>query len=387
MDVLIDPETGVWGRIFWESDDGGGIPQDPMPPPPHEGNLPDRVPRNGMNPGQILPHGMYPDQIPPNGMHPDQIPPNGMHPDQIPPNGMNPDRVAPPYGMMNPEQMPPPRMNQDQGAHQMNAVDAAHPPHRLHHQHRQHQAAATKPLVIYFHGGSFAHSSANSAIYDAMCRRLARMCGVVILSVNFRRAPENRYPCAYEDGYRSVEWAQGMQGRIRLSRLGCDPLGKCFLAGDSSGGNIAHHVAVRAAQSGSSLAGTILLMPMFGGQGRTPSEMALDGKYFVTVKDRDWYWRAFLPLGANRDHPASNPFSMNAPRLQNIPLPPCLVIMGGYDLLQDWQLSYVHGLRQAGKSVQVMFLEQATIGFFLLPNSDLFYHLVEMLRKFFGKHS
>ncbi|MCO5549381.1 hypothetical protein L7F22_002852 [Adiantum nelumboides] len=239
-----------------------------------------------------------------------------------------------------------------------------------------------KPLVIYFHGGSFAHSSANSAIYDAMCRRFAKTCGVVILSVNFRRAPENRYPCAYEDGVASLRWAQGLHGLACLRTLGCDPLERCFLAGDSSGGNIAHNVAVRAAQEGLPLAGSILLMPMFGGQARTASEMALDGKYFVSLKDRDWYWRAFLPIGADREHPACNPFSVDAHPLQRISLPPCLVVVGGYDILQDWQLQYVYGLKKAGKPVQVMFLEQATMGFFLLPNSDLFYSLVERLQAF-----
>ncbi|KAH7365837.1 hypothetical protein KP509_18G048400 [Ceratopteris richardii] len=241
---------------------------------------------------------------------------------------------------------------------------------------------SSKPLIIYFHGGSFAHSSANSAIYDAMCRRLTKMCSVVILSINFRRAPENRYPCAYDDGITSMRWAQGIHGSACLRSLGCDPQGRCFLAGDSSGGNIAHNVAVRAAEEGLPLSGFILLMPMFGGQARMPSEMALDGKYFVTLKDRDWYWRAFLPLGTSREHPACNPFSIHAPQLQRINLPPCLVVVGGYDLLQDWQLRYVYGLKQAGKPVRVMFLEQATIGFFLLPNSDLFYSLVEELRTF-----
>lgn len=263
-----------------------------------------------------------------------------------------------------------------QGVHQEMGRDHAG------HQQDAQAPQRPKPLVIYFHGGSFAHSSANSGIYDAMCRRLAKMCGVVILSINFRRAPENRYPCAYEDGITSMRWAQGFNGMACLLPLGCDPLQRCFLAGDSSGGNIAHNVAIRAADNGLLLAGTILLMPMFGGQARTPSETALDGKYFVTMKDRDWYWRAFLPARADRDHPACNPSSVNAPRLRDTRLPPCLVVMGGYDLLQDWQLNYVYALKQAGKSVQVMFLEQATMGFFLLPNSDLFYSLVERLRVF-----
>lgn len=183
-----------------------------------------------------------------------------------------------------------------------------------------------KPLLVYFHGGSFVHSSANSAaIYDALCRRLAKMCGVVVLSTNFRRAPEHRYPCAYDDGLTSLRWAQSANGRSLLRLLGCDPVNRCFLAGDSSGGNIAHNVAVRAAEERIPIAGSILLMPMFGGPKRTPAERLLDGKYFVTMKDRDWYWRAFLPVGADRDHPACNPFSIRAPSLTDLTLPPCLV--------------------------------------------------------------
>lgn len=239
-----------------------------------------------------------------------------------------------------------------------------------------------KPVLVYFHGGSFVHSCANSAIYDALCRRLARMCGAVIIAVNFRRAPEHRYPCAYEDGLTSLRWAQSFAGINRLSPLGCDPINRCFLAGDSSGGNIAHNVAVRASEEGIPVAGSILLMPMFGGQRRTPAERLLDGKYFVTMKDRDWYWRAFLPPGTDRNHPACNPFSPSAPSLEDVDLPPCLVVVGGLDLLQDWQLNYVHSLQQAGKHAQVMFLEQATMGFFFNPNSDLFYSLVDRLRQF-----
>lgn len=67
-----------------------------------------------------------------------------------------------------------------------------------------------------------------------------------------------------------------------------------YLAGDSSGGNIVHNVAFRAIESDVKVLGNILLNPMFGGQERTESEKRLDGKYFVTLQDRDWYWRAYL---------------------------------------------------------------------------------------------
>nr|BAQ20607.1 gibberellin receptor GID1L2 [Lygodium japonicum] len=251
----------------------------------------------------------------------------------------------------------------------------------------QHQGQTTpvlRPLIIFFHGGSFVHSSANTAIYDTMCRRFAKTCNAVVLSLNFRRAPEHRYPAAYEDGLTCLRWTRSAMGRRCLLSLGCCP-NRCILAGDSSGGNIAHNVAVRAAGEGIHLTGMVLLMPMFGGQQRTPAEILLDGRYFVTIRDRDWYWRAFLPVGADREHPACNPFSPLAPQLAEVNLPPCLVVVGGLDLLQDWQLHYVHSMQQAGKHVQVMFLENATMGFFLLPNSDLFYSLEEKLRGFISQ--
>nr|BAQ20606.1 gibberellin receptor GID1L1 [Lygodium japonicum] len=248
----------------------------------------------------------------------------------------------------------------------------------------QGHATSLRPLLIFFHGGSFVHSSANTAIYDTMCRRLAKTCNAVVLSLNFRRAPEHKYPAAYEDGLTCVRWTRSAMGKQCLLSLGCCP-SKSILVGDSSGGNIAHNVAVRAAEEGIHLTGMCLLMPMFGGQQRTPAEILLDGRYFVSIRDRDWYWRAFLPVGANREHPACNPFSPLAPQLAELNLPPCLVVVGGLDILQDWQLHYVHSMQQAGKNVQVMFLENATMGFFLLPNSDLFYSFEERLRGFISQ--
>ncbi|MBA0833037.1 hypothetical protein Goarm_017378 [Gossypium armourianum] len=62
------------------------------------------------------------------------------------------------------------------------------------------------PVIIFFHGGSFAHYLANSAIYDNLCRLLVGICKAVVVSVNYRRAPENRYPCAYDDGWTALKW-------------------------------------------------------------------------------------------------------------------------------------------------------------------------------------
>ncbi|MFS7978250.1 putative carboxylesterase [Helianthus anomalus] len=99
-----------------------------------------------------------------------------------------------------------------------------------------------------------------------------------------------------------VFFLPGLAAEYRLKRV------HIFLVVDSSGGNIVHQVASQAVKSKIHVLPNILLNPMFGGQTRTASETRLDTKYFVMIQDRDWYWKAFLPEGENRDHPACNPF-------------------------------------------------------------------------------
>nr|AHV78710.1 GID1a [Agapanthus praecox subsp. orientalis] len=235
------------------------------------------------------------------------------------------------------------------------------------------------PVIIFFHGGSFAHSSSNSAIYDSVCRRLVSLLGPsVVVSVNYRRSPEHRYPSAYDDGWEALQWAYNES----WLRCASDSQPRIFLAGDSSGGNIAHNVALRAVDAGISISGNILLDAMFGGTQRTESEKRLDGKYFVTMQDRDWYWKAFLPDGADRDHPACNPFGPNGINLEGVKFPKSLVVVAGLDLMQDWQLAYAEGLKKVGQDVKLVYREKATVGFYFLPNTEHFYEVMEEIKSF-----
>ncbi|GAA0163234.1 deacetylase [Lithospermum erythrorhizon] len=234
------------------------------------------------------------------------------------------------------------------------------------------------PVIVYYHGGSFAHSSADSAIYDTFCHRIVKICKAVVVSVDYRRAPEHRYPCAYDDGFAALKW---VHSRSWL-RSGKDSKVYVYLAGDSSGGNIAHHVTVKAVESGVEVLGNVLLHPMFGGEQRMESEKKLDGKYFVTVQDRDWYWRAYLPDGEDRDHPACNIFGPRSRSLEGLKFPKSLVVVAGLDLVQDWQLAYAQGLRKSGHEVTVLYLKEATIGFYFLPNNDHFRCLMEQITTF-----
>ncbi|WVZ98493.1 hypothetical protein U9M48_043930 [Paspalum notatum var. saurae] len=235
------------------------------------------------------------------------------------------------------------------------------------------------PVILFFHGGSFAHSTVSTAIYDQLCRVLTRLSnGGVVISVNYRRAPEHRYPCAHDDGWAALKWVTSQP----FLRSGPDARARVFLSGDSSGGNIAHHVAVKAADAGIRICGNILLNAMFGGTERTDSEQRLDSKYFVTLQDRDWYWKAYLPEDADRDHPASNPFGPNGRRLRGLPFPKSLIIVSGLDLTRDRQLAYADGLREDGHHVKVVYREKATIGFYFFPITDDYREVMEEISEF-----
>lgn len=102
------------------------------------------------------------------------------------------------------------------------------------------------PLVVYFHGGGFAFASPHLVSYDDWGRRMCSGLRAVIASVNYRRSPEHRCPAPYDDGVDVLKFLDsGGLGSIDiLSGLDVD-LGSCFLAGDTAGGNIVHHVARR----------------------------------------------------------------------------------------------------------------------------------------------
>uniref|UniRef100_A0A0A9H5Y8 Alpha/beta hydrolase fold-3 domain-containing protein n=1 Tax=Arundo donax TaxID=35708 RepID=A0A0A9H5Y8_ARUDO len=229
------------------------------------------------------------------------------------------------------------------------------------------------PVVVYFHGSGFVLFSAASAPFDAMCRRFCRALGAVVVSVNYRLAPENRYPAAYDDGVDVLRYL-GTTGLPDDLAVPVD-LSRCFLAGDNAGGNIAHHVAQRwttATASSSNpirLAGVILLQAFFGGEERTEAELRLEGVApAVNMRRCDWLWRAFLPEGADRNHPAAHVTGEAGPEPE-LPegFPPALVVIGGLDPMQDWQRRYAAMLRRKGKVVRVIEFPEAIHAFYGFP--------------------
>ncbi|KAL6660548.1 hypothetical protein ACP70R_001583 [Stipagrostis hirtigluma subsp. patula] len=245
---------------------------------------------------------------------------------------------------------------------------------RLFHPATASARGAPLPVIVFFHGGGFAFLSAASPAYDAACRRIARYSGAAVLSVDYRRAPEHRFPAPYDDGVAALRFLDDPKNHHPAVPL---DVSRCYLAGDSAGGNIAHHVARRYAADAASfrhvrVAGLVAIQPFFGGEERTPAELRLDGAApIVSTARTDWLWRAFLPPGADRTHEAANFAAPGAAAgLDSPAFPPVLLAIGGYDPLQDWQRRYGEMLRRKGKDVRVVEYPNAIHAFYVFPVFD-----------------
>ncbi|CAH8358854.1 unnamed protein product [Eruca vesicaria subsp. sativa] len=164
------------------------------------------------------------------------------------------------------------------------------------------------PLIVYFHGGGFCAGSASWSCYHQFMARLSAKSRCLVMHVNYRLAPENPLPAAYEDGVNAILWLKKTRNDNLWSKL-CD-FDRIFLAGDSAGGNIANHVAADALIKPLNIEGTILIQPFFSGETRTESERRVENNTkssVLTLASSDTWWRLALPRGANREHPYCKP--------------------------------------------------------------------------------
>ncbi|KAJ1289983.1 hypothetical protein BS78_02G206800 [Paspalum vaginatum] len=198
------------------------------------------------------------------------------------------------------------------------------------------------PLLVYFHGGGFVTQSAASPTYQPFLNSLAARAGLLVVSVNYRLAPEHPLPAGYEDSLRALKWAAAGAGDPWLSRRG--DLGRVFLAGDSAGGNFVHNVAMMAAASeGVRVEGAVLLHPGFGG--REP----IDGETPAWAELMDKLWVYACPEATDgADDPRINPSAAAAPSLRDLPCERVLVCAAERDMLRARNRAYYEALAASG---------------------------------------
>ncbi|KAK3447290.1 carboxylesterase 1 [Eucalyptus grandis] len=165
------------------------------------------------------------------------------------------------------------------------------------------------PVIVYYHGGGFVLHSAASTPFHEFCVSLARELSAVVVSVEYRLAPEHRLPMAYDDAVEALHWVKTARDEWLAGHA---DLSMCYLMGTSSGGNLAFFAGLRASASHDELEplkirGLILHHPFFGGIQRTPSELRLVNDQMLPLAKGDFTWELSLPLGATRDHVYCNP--------------------------------------------------------------------------------
>ncbi|KAI4351841.1 hypothetical protein L6164_006151 [Bauhinia variegata] len=166
------------------------------------------------------------------------------------------------------------------------------------------------PLVVFFHGGGFIFLSASSTLFHVFCSNMANDTEAVVVSVNYRLAPEHRLPAAYDDAMKALHWIQTHPGKEEWLSKYAD-YSNCYLMGSSAGGNIAYHTGLRAAvelhhRGPLKIKGLILVQPFFGGVKRTASELRLMNDSHLPLCATDLMWELSLPRGADRDHEYCN---------------------------------------------------------------------------------
>ncbi|MBM3140285.1 MAG: alpha/beta hydrolase [Chloroflexi bacterium] len=192
------------------------------------------------------------------------------------------------------------------------------------------------PVLVWYHGGGWVIGDLEGA--DPTCRRIALQAACIVVSVDYRLAPEHPAPAAYEDAYAAAAWVAA-----NAASLGGDPA-RVAVGGDSAGGNLSASVTLMARdRGGPRLVHQLLVYPVTDHAMDTPSYRE-NGAYLLTPELMKWFWDAYAPAGVDRAHAYISP--LRAPDLAG--LPPAHLITAEFDPLRDEGRAYAGRLAAAG---------------------------------------
>lgn len=211
------------------------------------------------------------------------------------------------------------------------------------------------PILVYFHGGGWVIGNLDA--YDPTCRALTHAAGCLVVSVDYRLAPEHKFPAAPEDCYAALRWV-AMHG----ASINGDPT-RLAIGGDSAGGNLTAVVALMARdRGGPNLAYQLLIYPVTDHNYETVSYRENADGYLLTKEAMVWFWNHYLRSEADGKSPLASP--LRAEHVQG--LPPALVLTAELDPLRDEGEAYAARLQAAGVPVTLTRYDGAIHGFFSL---------------------
>jgi acetyl esterase len=208
-------------------------------------------------------------------------------------------------------------------------------------------------VLVFFHGGGFVLCDLDT--HDPTCRALCRAAGCVVVSVDYRLAPEHKFPAGPEDCYAATVWAAGA-----AAELGGDGA-RIAIAGDSAGGNLTAVVALMARDRGAPrLRHQLMIYPVTDCAFDTASYRENGQDYGLSTASMRWFWNHYLASERDASHPYASP--LRAEDLRG--LPPATVITAEFDPLRDEGEAYAARLRQAGVPTELQRYPGVIHGFF-----------------------
>ena len=208
------------------------------------------------------------------------------------------------------------------------------------------------PCLVFFHGGGWVIGNLDS--HDVVCRKLAHEGELIVISVDYRLAPEHQFPAAVEDALTATQWVAD-----NARQFGIDA-GRLIVGGDSAGGNLAAVTALAARDAGPKLAGQLLIYPATDFAMDTPSHREPETSILLTHSVVRWFCNHYLG-GAD-----INDWRASPARAKLAGLPPAYVLVAGADPLRDEGNEYAERLKAAGVPVTHRFFPGQFHGFFTM---------------------
>ena len=216
-----------------------------------------------------------------------------------------------------------------------------------------------QPVLLYIHGGGF--TVGNLDTHDPQCRRFANRAGCMVVAVEYRLAPENRFPAAVEDVLSAAEWIAAQADAIGADRM------RVAIAGDSSGGTLTATVCQQfRGRADLRVCLQVLIYPGTDLRMTAPSHVRLGEGNFLTAAKLRWFYEQYLRSPADAEDPLASPLLAESVA----GLPPALLITAGLDPLLDEGLGYAERLRQAGVEVEHINYEGWPHGFFFWAGTE-----------------
>jgi acetyl esterase len=216
------------------------------------------------------------------------------------------------------------------------------------------EVAEPAPTIVFIHGGGFVIGDIDT--HDNQARSICAGTDSVVVSIDYRLAPEAPWPAAVDDSYAAVCWAADT-----IDTLGGDA-DRLAVAGDSAGGNLSAAVALRCRDNGPGLAGQLLIYPGIDMDPDAPYQSRIDNAegYFLTADDMVWFRDHYLGATTDFADPMMSP--IKASNLAG--LAPAVVATAEFDPLRDEGNAYAEALRAAGVEVDSRCYDGMIHGFF-----------------------